>query len=127
MTDFDFSDWFDWGEMYATGTGDVRFEYVDAPRLDGEHVEFSFRTVGGVTAPAGSLVANIAVMSSDQLILGGGRTSIRDELGPHDVAGSRINPLQYTRTDGDYAFAINVGGDTRNVEYRVSGGRVTSR
>jgi hypothetical protein len=127
MTNFDFSEYFDFGDMYSGGTGDVRFEFVDSPRLDGEHVEFSFRTVGGATAPAGSVVAQIAVISSDNLVLGGGATSIRNELGPHDVAASRINPLQYTREAGDYSFAINVGGDTRNVEYRVDAGRVTHR
>jgi hypothetical protein len=125
--DFDFSEYFDSAEMYSTGTGDVRFEYVDHPRLSGDTVEFSFRTVGGATAPAGSVVAQIAVVSGDHNILGGGKTTIRNELGPHDVGASRINPLQYIRQDGDYYLTINVGGDARNVEYRVADQRVQSR
>jgi len=127
MTDFDFSEYFDGSDMYAASTGDVRFEFVDSPRLDGENVEFSFRTVGGATAPAGSVVAQIAVVSGDHNILGGGKTTIRAELGSHDVGASRINPLQYTRQDGDYYLTITVGGDARNVEYRVADQRVQSR
>ena len=127
MTDFDFSEYFDASDMYAAGTGDVHFEFVDYPRLDGENVEFSFRTVGGATAPAGTVVAQIAVMSSDHNILGGGKTTIRSELGPHDIGASRISPLQYTRHDGDYYLTITVGGDARNVEYRVADQRVQSR
>jgi hypothetical protein len=46
MTDFDFSEYFYGGDMYAADTGDVRVEFVDYPRLDGESVEFSFRTAG---------------------------------------------------------------------------------
>ncbi len=125
-TDFDFSEYFDSGEMYATG-GDVRFEFVDSPRLNGESVEFSFRTVGGATAPAGSVVAQLAVMSSDQRILGGGKTTVRNGLGPGDVGASRINPLQYIRENGDYYLSVNISGDTRNVEFRIHDGRVEAR
>ena len=125
-TDFDFSEYFDSGEMYSSG-GDVRFEFVDPPRLNGESVEFSFRTVGGATAPAGSVVAQLAVISSDQKILGGGKTTVRNGLGPGDVGASRINPLQYMRENGDYYLSVNISGDTRNVEFRISDGRVEAR
>jgi hypothetical protein len=125
--DFDFSEYFDTGDMYSAGAGDVRLEFVDSPRLDGETVEFSFRTVGGATAPAGTVVAAIALVSGDHNILGGGKTTIRDGLGPHDVGAARINPLQYTRQDGDYYLTITIGGEARNVEFRVADGRVQSR
>jgi hypothetical protein len=114
MTDFDFS------ESYShAGAGDVQLEFVDSPALTGEDVEWTFRTVGGQTAPAGTVAAQIAVMSHDHNILGGGKTTIRDELRPHDVAGSRIHPLQYTPHDGDYYLIITIGSDARNVAYRV--------
>ena len=117
MTDFDFTDYYD---AYAASTGGVvQFEFVDSPALNGEDVEWTFRTVGGMTAPAGSVVANVAVVSHDHNILGGGKTTIRAELGPHDVAGTKVHPLQYTWQDGDYYLTITVGSDARNVAYRV--------
>jgi hypothetical protein len=118
MTDFDFSDYYyDAGTFAASG--DVQLEFANDPALVGEDIEFSFRTVGGQTAPAGTVVAQIAVMSHDHNILGGGKTSIRNELGPHDVGASRIHPLQYTPHDGDYYFTITVGADARHVAYRI--------
>jgi hypothetical protein len=125
--DFDFSEYFDTGDMYSAGTGEVRLEFADHPRLDGEMVEYSFRTVGGATAPAGTVVAAIALVSGDHNILGGGKTTIRNELRPGDIGAARINPLQYARQDGDYYLTITIGGDARNVEFRVAGGRVESR
>lgn len=121
MTDFEFSDYYD---AYAAATGDVQLEFVDEPALRGEDVEWTFRAVGGRSVPAGTVVAQIAVMSHDHNILGGGQTTIRSELGPHDVAASRISPLRYTSQDGDYYLTITVGGDPRNVAYRVQDGRV---
>jgi hypothetical protein len=121
-SDFDFSEYFNEADAYAAG--DVQFEFVDSPSLIGDNVEFTFRTVGGRTAPAGSVVSSIAVVTSDQRIIGGGKTTVRSELGGHDVGGSRINPAQYTREDGEYYLAITVGGDTRNVSYRIEGQRV---
>jgi hypothetical protein len=122
MTDFDFSEYsYDAGSM---STGDVQFEFVDSPALVGDDVEWSFRTVAGATAPAGSVVAHIAAVSHDHNILGGGTTTIRDALGPHDVAGSRIHPLQYTPNDGDYSFTITIGTDARQVAYRIADRRV---
>jgi hypothetical protein len=116
MTEYDSS-----GVGEASGYdagGAVRLEFVDAPALNGEDVEFSFRPVGGRVA-SGTVVAQIVVMSHDHNILGGGTTSIHSDLGPHDTGASRIHPLQYTPHDGDYYLSIDVGGDVRYVSYRV--------
>lgn len=121
--DFEFSDYYD---AYAASGGVVQLEFVDSPALVGEVVEFSFRTVGGGTAPAGTVVASIAVVTHDHNIIGGGTTKIRSDLGPGDIAASRINPIQYTSQDGEYYLAITIGGDSRNVAYRVQDHRVTS-
>jgi hypothetical protein len=118
MTDFEFSDYYSAADSYAGG-GQVQLEFVNDPALVGEDVEWTFRTVGGATAPAGTVVAQIAVMSHDHNILGGGKTSIRNELGPHEVGESRIHPLQYTPQDGEYYLTITVGSHARNVAYRV--------
>jgi hypothetical protein len=119
--DFEFTDYYD---AYAASGGSVQLQFVDAPTVRDEHVEWSFRTVGGATAPAGTVVAAIAVMSHDHNIIGGGKTTIRDELGPHDVGASRVNPVQYTPQDGDYYMTVTVGSDARNVSYRVQERRV---
>jgi hypothetical protein len=118
MTDFDFSEYSSDAGSFAVGGG-VQLEFVDSPVLVGEDVEWTFRTVGGGTAPPGTVVAHVAVVSHDHNILGGGTTSIRNELGPHDTGASRIHPLQYTPHDGDYSLTITVGSDARNVAYRV--------
>jgi hypothetical protein len=111
----------DYGDSYeaAGQTGPVQFEFVDAPALDGETVEWTFRTTGGRTAPAGTVATQIAVMSHDHRILGGGSTTLHNELGPHDVGGGRFSPAQYTRDDGDYYLTITVGDDVKYVQYRV--------
>ena len=121
-SDFEFSEYFNAADAYAAG--DVQFEFVDSPALVGENVEFSFRTAGGRTAPAGSVVASIAVVTSDQRIVGGGKTTIRSELGGHDIGGSRVNPAQYIREDGEYYLAVTIGGDARNVSFRIQDQRV---
>jgi hypothetical protein len=122
MTDFEFSEYYD---AYAASTGaPVQLEFVDPPALRGEDVEWSFRAVGEMTAPAGTVVAHVAVVSHDHNILGGGKTTLHDELGPHDVGASRISPLQYIWQDGEYYLTITVGGDARNVAYRVQDRRV---
>src|SRR5436190_15828455 len=100
MTQYD-SSGFDDASGYDAG-GDVQFEFVGAPALNGEDVEWTFRTVGGRTAPSGSVVAQIAVMSEDHNLLGGGTNTIHSELGPHDTGAGRIQPLQYTPHDGGY-------------------------
>ena len=82
-------DFSDYYDAYAASTGDVQLEFVDPPALRGEDVEWTFRT------------------------------TIRNELGPHDVGATRVNPLQYTWQDGDYYLTITVGADARNVAYRV--------
>jgi hypothetical protein len=120
-TDFEFTDYYD---AYAATGGDVQFQFVDAPTVRDEHVEWSFRTVGGGTAPAGTVVAAIAVISHDHNILGGGKTTIRSELGPHDVGATRVNPVQYTSQDGDYYMTVTVGSDARSVGYRIHDRRV---
>jgi len=53
MSDYD-SGGYDDASGYDAGVP-VQFEFVDAPALVGEDVEWSFRTVGGRTAPAGSV------------------------------------------------------------------------
>jgi hypothetical protein len=103
----------------AYDAGPVQLEFVDAPALNGEDVEWTFRTVGGRVAPAGTVVAQIAVMSHDHNILGGGTTTVHSELGPHDTGASRIHPVQYTSANGDYYLSITVGGDVRYVSYRI--------
>ena len=117
MSDYD-SGGYDEASAYDAGVP-VQFEFVDAPALVGEDVEWSFRTMGGRTAPAGSVVSQIAVMSHDHNILGGGSTSIHSELGPHDTGASRIHPMQYTAHDGDYYLSITVGSDVRYVSYKI--------
>ena len=92
---------YDSAESYDSGP--VQFKFVDAPALNGEHVEWSFRTVGHKTAPAGTVTSEIAVMTHDHNLIGGGR----------------INPAQYTHEDGDYYLSITVGGDVKYVSYRV--------
>jgi len=111
---------YDSGEYEAASydTGPVQLEFVDRPALNGEDVEFSFRTVGGRTAPSGTVVAQVAVMRGRNL-LGGGSTAIHSELGPNDIGASRIHPLQYTAEDGDYQLSITIGDDVRYVSYRV--------
>jgi hypothetical protein len=125
-TDFDFSEYIDAGDMYAAGA-DVSFEFVDSPRLNGDEVEFSFRTAGGATAPPGSVVAQLVVMSTDNRILGGGKTTVRNGLGPGETGATRINLLQYILASGAYYLTVNISGDTRNVEFRIEDGRVHSR
>jgi hypothetical protein len=117
MSEYDASG-FDAASGYDAG-GPVQLEFVDAPSLNGDDVEWTFRTVGGRVAPSGTVVAQIAVMSHDHNLLGGGTTSIHSELGPHDVGASRIHPLQYKPDDGDYYVSIDVGGDVRYVSYRI--------
>ena len=101
--------------------GPVELEFVDAPALNGEDVEWTFRSVGGRTAPAGTIAAQIAVMTHDHNLLGGGTNTLHSELGPHDIGASRIHPLQYTADDGDYYLSITIGTDVRYVSYRVHG------
>ena len=119
----------DSGEVEAAGedAGPVEFEFVDAPTLNGQDVEWTFRTVHGRTAPAGTVVAQIAVMSHDHNILGGGTNAIHSELGPQDIGGARIHPIQYTTDDGDYYFSITIGSDVRYVPYRIASHQVSAR
>jgi hypothetical protein len=116
MSEWD-SSGYDSAESYDSGP--VQFEFVDAPALNGEHVEWSFRTVGHKTAPAGTVTSEIAVMTHDHNLIGGGQNTLHSELGPHDIGGGRINPVQYTHDDGDYYLSITVGGDVKYVSYRV--------
>jgi hypothetical protein len=108
----------DGASAYTSGTP-VQLEFVDAPALNGEDVEWTFRTVGGRTAPAGTVTAQIAVMSHDHNIIGGGTNTLHSDLGPHDIGGGRIHPMQYTPHDGSYYFSITIGEDVRYVSYRV--------
>jgi hypothetical protein len=101
----------------ATGTP-VQLEFVEGPTLNGEAVEWSYRTVGGATARSGTEVGSIAVMRGHSLI-GGGSTTTHGDLGPHDIGATRIHPLQYTAEDGDYELSITIGGDARSVFYRI--------
>ena len=71
-----------------------------------------------------TVTAETGVMSHDHNILGGGRKTLRSELGPHDLDASRVRPLQSTPNDGDYYLSINVGGDTRYVSYRIHSGSI---
>jgi hypothetical protein len=98
---------------------EVQLEFVDPPALNGEDVEWTFRTVGGATAPSGTVSSQIAVMSHDHNLLGGGTNSLSSELGPHDIGASRIHPVQYTPHDGEYYLNITVGNDVRTVAYRI--------
>jgi hypothetical protein len=122
MDEYD-SSGFDDASGYDAG-GPVRFDFVDPPALNGEDVEWTFRTVGGRTAPPGTVVAQIAVMSHDHVLLGGGTNAIHSELGPHDTGGGRIHLVQYTPQDGDYYVSITIGDDVRYVSYRIRDRRV---
>jgi hypothetical protein len=121
MTDFESSD--SEAAGYVAG-GPIELEFVDAPALNGEDVAWTFRTKGGRTAPAGTIVTQIAVMSHDHKLLGGGSTTVHSDLGPHDIGGSRIHPVQYTADDGDYYLSLTIGSDVRYVSYRVHDRRV---
>jgi hypothetical protein len=114
-------EWDGSGDWNAAGysSGPVRLEFVDAPALNGEHIEWSFRTVGGATAPSGTVTSHIAVMTHDHNMIRGGTNKLGSDLGPHDVGGGRFNPVQYTANDGDYYATITVGDDVKNVSYRV--------
>jgi len=117
----DSSGW-DTGSYDAAGYdagGPVELEFVDAPALNGEDVEWTFRTKGGRTAPAGTVTAEIAVLTHDHNLLGGGRNTLHTDLGPHDTGAARIHPIQYTSDNGEYYLSINVSGDTRYVSYKV--------
>jgi hypothetical protein len=94
------------------------FEFVDGPTWNGDAVEWSYRTVGGATAPSGTEVGSIAVIQGHNLI-GGGSTTTHRDLGPNDIGATRVHPLPYTASDGDYELSITVGGDARSVHYRV--------
>jgi hypothetical protein len=58
-------------------------------------------------------------MSHDHNILGGGTNTLHGDLGPHDIGGGRIHPMQYTPHDGSYYFSITIGEDVRYVSYRI--------
>jgi hypothetical protein len=122
MNDYD-SSGSDEASAYDAG-GPVPLEFVDAPALNGEDVEWTFRTVGGRTAPSGTVAAQIAVMSHDHSLLGGGTNTLHSELGPHDTGAGRIHLVQYTPHDGDYYVSITIGDDVRYVSYRVRGRQV---
>jgi hypothetical protein len=108
----------DGASAYASGTP-VQLEFVEEPAVNGDNVEWTFRTRGGRTAPAGTVAAQIVVMSHDHNILGGGTNTLHSELGPHDIGGGRIHPVQYTPQDGSYYFSITIGEDVRYVSYRI--------
>jgi hypothetical protein len=109
----------------ATGdAGLVQLEFVDPPALNGAEVEWTYRTIGGRTAPSGTVVAEIVVTSHDHRILGGGTTTLHGDLGPHDIGGARFSPQQYTRDDGDYYLSITIGDDVRYVPYGIYDGQV---
>ena len=116
MSEWD-SDGYNQAEAYDSSP--VRLEFVDAPAFSGDNVEWTFRTVGGRTAPSGTVSAQIAVMSHDHNLIGGGQNTLHTELGPHDTGGGRINPVQYTHEDGDYYLSITIGDDVKYVSYRV--------
>jgi hypothetical protein len=99
--------------------GPVQLEFVDPPTLNGEHVEWTYRTVGGRTAPPHTVVAQIVITSPEQVILGGGAHTLYTELGPHDVGRGSFSPERYTRNDGDYHVSITIGDDVRYVSYRI--------
>jgi hypothetical protein len=121
MTDFDTTELT--VDAYAAG-GPLQLAFVNPPALDGDAVEWTYRTLGGATAPAGTVVAQIVVMASNHNILGGGSTTLHTDLGPHDTGASRVRPLQYTPADGDYYLSITVGDDVRYVSYRVTDRRI---
>jgi hypothetical protein len=103
----------------AAHDGPVQLEFVDPPTLSGDDVTWTYRTTGGRTAPSGTVVAQIVVTSHEHAILGGGTHTLRTDLGPHDMGGGSINPLQYTRDNGDYYLSITIGDDVRYVPYRI--------
>jgi len=107
-------------ESAGYDSGLVGLEFVDAPALNGEHIEWSFRTVGGKTAPSGTVTSQIAVMTHDHNMIRGGTNKLQTEFGPHDVGGGRFNPVQYTADDGDYYASITVGNDVKYVSYSVN-------
>ena len=123
MTDYDTT------ELSASGydAGPVQLQFVDPPALNGDAVEWSFRTLGGRTAPAGTVVSQIMVMADNHNILGGGSNSLGADLGPHDTGASRIRPLQYTAENGDYYLTITIGDDVRYVSYRVHDRQIQAR
>ena len=117
MSDWD-SSGYDNAEAYDSGP--VQLEFVDPPSLNGEHVEWTFRTVGRRTAPAGTQAAHImVVLTHNNEMKGVGNTTLGSELGPHDIGAGRFNPLQYIHEDGDYYVSVTIGGDVKYVSFRV--------
>jgi hypothetical protein len=89
-------------------------------------VQWTFRTKGGGTAPAGTITSVIAISTRDGLLKQGGTNKLRSDLGPHDTAGARVNPAQYTREDGEYYLNVTVGGEERGLWYRVHDARASA-
>jgi len=116
MSEWD-SSGFDSAEGYDSGP--VQLEFVDAPAFNGDHIEWTFRTVGGKTALSGTVTAQIAVMTHDHNLIGGGTNTLHSELGPHDVGASRVDPAHYTADDGDYYLSVTIGSDVKYVSYRI--------
>jgi hypothetical protein len=113
------------GSYEAAGTaGPVQLEFVDPPVLNGAEVEWTYRTIGGRTAPSGTVVAQIVVTTHDQRVLGGGSTTLHGDLGPQDIGGARFSPQQHTSDDGDYVVSITIGDDVRYVSYRIDDGQI---
>ena len=108
---------YDSAEGYASGP--VQFEFVDTPALNGEQVEWTYRTVGRGRAEPGTVTSQIAVMSHDHRILGGGNSKLGGDLGPNDIGGGHFSPVQYTSEDGEYYVSVTVGDDVRYVSYCV--------
>ena len=119
-------DWDIGWEAAGYDSGPALLEFVDPPAFNGENVEWSFRTKGGGTAPAGTITSVIAMTTRDGFMKHGGTNKLRTELGPHDVGGARVNPAQYTREDGDYHLNVTVGGEEKGVWYRMQDGHAQS-
>ena len=113
-------------EAEAYASGPVQLEFVDAPALNGQDIEWTFRAAGGGRGiPAGTVTSEIAVMTHDHNLIGGGRNTLGSDLGPHDIGGGRIHPAQYTHENGSYSISITIGSDVRYVAYQVHDGQVS--
>lgn len=114
-------------EAYAADGGMVEFEFVDAPSLSGDTINYTYRTKDRKRAQAGAVVAQIAVLKGDHELIGGGSNKLKSELGPNDTGASSIRPQNYTAADGDYAITITINTDVRTVAYRIQSGSITAR
>ena len=102
-------DWDIGWEAAGYDSGPVLLEFVDPPAFNGENVEWSFRTTGGHTAPAGTITSVIAMTTRDGFMKHGGNNKLAHRTRPArrrrgscqprpvHVGGRRVLPQRHGR------------------------------